>query len=150
MPLLSVIEKVLAPTGPNSGTSVQLAVNVELVRSNVTAPPEPASRSSQRPAIRGGPARNSGTVSVKSALAAPKVRLPFAFTNTAEYDWPQSENGNPIESWMAPSSPTGRWSPGRNSLKITSVPVRTPPAAALTAVNSAGLSTAPSLDSEPP
>ena len=129
-----MIEKLFEPPIANSGTSLQLTVKRPWLRSKLTTPPADASRSSQRPAMRGRPFRNSGTLSLKSALVPPKVRLPLAFTNTSVKRWPQIENGKPIGSCTEPSSPTGSGSPGLKALKMTSVPAWTPPAAALTAV----------------
>ena len=82
----SLTEKVFEPVAGNSGTPVHETVNVLAVCPKVTLPPAAGFRSSQRPAARGGPSRNSKRLSLKSPLAAPKVRLPFAFANEREAD----------------------------------------------------------------
>ncbi|MFI5078646.1 MAG: hypothetical protein ACHQRO_14960 [Vicinamibacteria bacterium] len=65
-------------------------------------------RSSHSGAMRGGPFSSSGTVSEKSPLPAPNVRLPLPLTNTLDHDVPWNGNWNVVSGTSTdPSSVTG-------------------------------------------
>ena len=133
-PFLSSIEKVFEPVASHSGTSSQVTVKVLLVVVKKTEPPVVGLRSSQTPAIRGGPSSISWSLSVKSESPAPKVRLPLALTNTESKSWPQMRKVNGRASCTEPSSPTGRGSPSPGWLKMMSMPVFGLPAATVIGV----------------
>ena len=62
-------------------------------------------RSSHSGAMRGAPASSSGTLSLKSGSAAPKVRFPLPLTKTLVQFVPWNGNVNPSGTTTAPSSP---------------------------------------------
>jgi hypothetical protein len=78
----------------NSGTVAKWMLSDHGVCSAITRPSN-GKRSSQKGAMRGRPLSSSPTDSPKSPSPAPKVRLPFALTNTSVCRAPWNGKLNP-------------------------------------------------------
>src|ERR1700741_4463599 len=134
------MEKVFDLVVSNSCTPFHRTVKLLPVSSKKTVPPELGSRSSHRPATRGGPLRCASVDSENAALLAPNVMLPFAFTNSDVYRLPQKSIGKSGNNSAKPSSPTFSGAPGSGMLKMTLTPVRVAPAATTTGAKVPGAS----------